>query len=74
MRRLKVPLATFGDLPTAAQAGVCFSPDEALIATGTARVPGAPLGGALVCRRPRLLGLLGQSSRLPGFCSGPRSI
>ncbi len=82
MLRPKVPLATFSDLPTAAQAGACFSPDEALIATGTARVPGSPLGGALV-RSSRLkrnlesvqpaalcLALLGRSSRLLGLFFG----
>lgn len=47
-RKLKSPLAAFADLPAAPQAQCCFSPDESLIATGTANVPGARGGGALV--------------------------
>ncbi len=47
-RKLKSPLAAFADLPAAPQAQCCFSPDESLIATGTANVPGAHGGGALV--------------------------
>ena len=47
-RKLREPLAAFADLPAAPQSQCVFSPDESLIATGTAKVPGAPGGGALV--------------------------
>jgi WD repeat-containing protein 70 len=47
-RRLKAPVAAFGDLPAAPSSQCCFSPDESLVVTGTANVPGAPSSGALV--------------------------
>lgn len=51
-RKLKAPLAAFADLPAAPNSQCCFSPDESLIATGTANVPGAPSSGALVSAAP----------------------
>lgn len=47
-RKLKAPVAAFGDLPAAPSSQCCFSPDESLVVTGTANVPGAPSSGALV--------------------------
>ena len=47
-RKLKTALAEFSDLPAAPLSQCCFSPDEALIVTGTAAVPESPSGGALV--------------------------
>jgi hypothetical protein len=47
-RKLKAPITAFGDLPAAPNSQCCFSPDESLVVTGTANVPGAPSSGALV--------------------------